>query len=685
MANIETGFEKKPTRRVVALLLLCILIFSLGVVRLFDFQIVNGDDYLQTAEKKSESTIIVPAARGEIVDRNGVPLTKNKVVFNVEFDYSFIDKENLNETIYKLICLFEKHNVKWVDELPISLTTPYTFDQDKEKEIKRLKEKINVNDYTTAGDCLENIYRDNGIKKYKTDKDKCTHCGKKFEECDYKPYSEAYSRKIAGVRYQMVTKDFSRYTRRFTFAEDIPPTMTALIKEFSSELSGVKIVERSIRTYISGNFASHLLGSVGPIYAEEAANYTADKGYLQTDIVGKDGIEKAMEEQLRGRYGTKKVIEDSRGNIIEEIDSVEPVAGKTVQLTLDIKFQEELQKIVANYIDNYNKTNKEGKTSTSASVVVLDTKNNGVLASVSYPYYDINDYKTKYAELSKDPTKPLFNRAFNGSYAPGSTFKPIVATAALNEKKATVSSTVSCKKVYTFFGTGPTAYKPKCFTGPHGNIAVSEAIHHSCNIYFYDVGRIMGIKTINKYAEYFGLGVDTGIEIGAKTGHLSSKEYANSIGAEWQAGDVVQAAIGQGFIQISPLQMATEAATLANQGKRFQTHVVKSVLSNDQKTVEIPETKKVMSELKIDDGDFAAIKEGMMKVASGFSAVKALPYPIALKTGTPQVTTVKFNSACVGFAPAENPEIAISIMVEDGNSAGALSAEIISAYEKTKK
>ncbi|MEG2429249.1 MAG: penicillin-binding transpeptidase domain-containing protein, partial [Oscillospiraceae bacterium] len=481
-------------------------------------------------------------------------------------------------------------------------------------------------------------------------------------------------------------KDFSRYTRRFTFAEDIPPMLTALIKEFSNELSGVKIVERSKRTYISGDVASHLLGSVGPIYAEEAKNYTSDKGYLQTDIVGKDGIEKAMEDQLRGRYGTKTVIEDSRGNIVEEIDSVEPVAGKTVQLTLDYKFQKEVQQILADYIADFNKSNKEGKKSPAASIVVLDTKNNGVLASVSYPYYNIDDYKTKYAELSKDPAKPLFNRAFNGSYAPGSTFKPIVATAGLVEKKATVNSTVSCRKVYTYFGTSETAYKPKCFTGPHGNISVTEAIHHSCNIYFYDVGRILGINKINQYAEYFGMGVDTGIEIGAKKGHLSTPEYSQSIGERWEAGNVVQAAIGQGYIQISPLQMATEAATLANKGKRFQTHIVKSVLSNDQKKVDIPETNKVMSQFEMADEYFQAIKKGMIEVGAGFSSLKNLPYQVAVKTGTPQVTVTKFNSSFIAFAPAENPEIAISCIVENGQNCGSvLTGKVIEAYERSKK
>ncbi len=662
-------FEIKHHRRIVAMIIFVSVIFLFAAMRAFQFQLVEGASLLATANKSSDSTIVVTAARGEIVDRNGVPLTKNKATFNVEFDYNFMKKRSAdetlstqNQTIYDLIRLFEKRNEKWIDELPITTNKPYKFIDGKEMEVAKLKTKIGVNQYTTAQDCIDNIY----------------------EEYKIKDYSEDYKRKVAGVRYQMLFKDFSRYTPRYTFAEDITPQTVAFMKEFSSDLIGVEIVEKAIRTYVSGDVASHIIGSLGPIYAEEA-KYYKDKGYPMTDLVGKDGIEKALEDVLRGQNGTMKVIKNSKGEIIDIQEETAPVAGRTVQLTLDLNFQKEVQTILADYIKDFNETNKEGKKAEGSSIVVMDVKTGGVLASISYPYYDINEYKTNYSELLKKEGNPLFNRAMFGLYRPGSTFKPVVAAAALTENKITPQTTVFCDGVYHFWDD----YQPKCLSIGHRNVSLNviSALDHSCNVFFYETGRLLGIDKINEYANYFGLGAETGLELSNATGNLSSPAFSAKYDKRWEKGNVVQAAIGQMDTSVTPLQMAIESMTIANKGTRYNAHLVKNILSNDMKQVITPEQIKVASSFKMSDITFDTIKQGMIAASKGVGAPNQLTdlgYDVAVKTGTPQVSPTKTNNAFIAFSPAASPEIAISCMVEDGYGTNKLIRRILLAYEKSK-
>ncbi|MEG0895779.1 MAG: penicillin-binding transpeptidase domain-containing protein, partial [Oscillospiraceae bacterium] len=423
-------FEKKYHIRIIVLIFFIFIIFLLASMRLFNFQLVLGKEFLDVAQKNSDTTVPIVAARGEIVDRNLVPLTSNKAIFNIEFDYSFMEKGTENEIILKLINLFEKQQEEWNDELPITLEKPYKFLEGREADVKRLKKRIVVNSYATAEDCMENIFKDYKIKKYENTKGKCTHCGKKIENCDFVGYDEITSRKIAGVRYQMVLKDYSK-KNRFVFAEDISPNTVSILREFKADFTGIDIVERSQRTYISGDVASHLIGSIGPIYSEEL-EYYKNKGYLINDKVGKSGIEKAAEDYLRGKNGLLRITKNSNGEIVDVVEEIPPEAGKTVKLTIDYEFQKEIQQILSDYIKEFNEKkvrpnkdpNEKPKFVEAGAVLVLDTTNNDVLASVSYPYYDINE---SYSTLVNREDNPLFNNALNGTFRPGSTFKPIVA------------------------------------------------------------------------------------------------------------------------------------------------------------------------------------------------------------------------------------------------------------------
>lgn len=695
MAN---PMEKVHTRRIVSLALLCVILFGFAAIRVFNYQIVDHEDYLAIVQRSSSTTVKITAARGEIVDRNGVPFTRNMATFNVEFDFAFLDKKQTNHIIYSLIKTFEALGEEWQEDLPITKTTPYEFLPDRESDITRMKgeSRLNLNSYATAQNCMDAIYEMCDIKKYKDDKGKCTHCGENFDECIYEGYSEDYSRKIAGVRYQMISDEFSVNNPRFTFAEEVKPETVALIRELSSDFVGVDIAEKAIRTYISGDVASHLIGKIGPMDENDIKSYIGSDaepvddsikamGYAMNDLVGKSGVEKAFETELRGKNGEMTIVKNSLGEVIDVIETIPPVAGKTIKLTIDFAFQKELQQLFEEYILNYNDTNKEKQISEAGALVVLDTKTNGVLASLSYPYYDINDFYKNYSSVLNAEGQPEFNRALTGLYRPGSTFKPIVATGALEEGKITPDTTIYCGGAYTYWAP----WIPTCLQDGHyhTSLDVSTALKWSCNIFFYDTGRILGIDKLEEYANLFGIGVDSGLEIANRIGKMSSPKRSEELGVRWEGGNVAQAAIGQLDTQVTPLQLAIQASTMANKGTRYEAHILKEITNYDQSEVLQPEQKKIASEFDMSDSTFEAVKNGMIQVGLRTTApnqLNDLGYSVALKSGSPEYAKGKTHNDFIGFSPADNPEIAFACLVEKGKGTTAFARRVITAYEKSK-
>ncbi len=649
--------EKSKERiRLIILCLLVVAIFMTGSVRLMQFQVVNGATFREEANKLTVSQTVIKAARGEIVDRYGRPLVTNKVGFNVVFDRAFLPKGEENQIISELLDLMEKSGVEWIDELSITKTAPYAFIEGMDTETKRLKSKIlRLNTYATAQNCMDEL-----INKY-----------------EITGFDAEKTRQIAGVRYQMALSDFSVYNR-YTFAEDIPVSLVATIKELSDRFPGVDISEETMRNYVSGDIAPHIIGTIGPIYAEQYQELK-EQGYKMNDIVGKSGVEKAFESILRGTDGIREISQNAKGTVIEDNIAKEPVPGNTVMLTIDKYFQKEVQDILEDHIKNVEVPSKdEDQRAFAGSVVVLDVKTGEVLACATYPSYDINDYRTKYNELVSD-TKglPLMNRPLTGGYRPGSTFKTVVAAGALLEGKISSSSRENCAKVWD-------KYPFKCL-GYHGNINVITALERSCNVFFYETGLKLGIDKINEYAHAFGLGVDTGLEIYAEDGAISNEARKKLFTSEkWAFGDVAQTAIGQLDTVVTPLQMAAQAMTLANAGTRYETHIIKSVQSyNFDQT--ISETKPVVAaQIQDKNNAFETVEDGMFAASKRISQNQKLPYTIAVKTGTPQVNTKITNSAIIGYGPVDTPEIAVAIMIEEGNASKAMIHRIFQAYEKTK-
>ena len=624
-------------------LILCVCIIF-GIV-LIEIQIVHGQSYAELATKGATRSQTIQAARGEITDRYGRPLVQNKVGYNVTLDKAYLTRGEENEIILRLLSLLQAAGEEWIDKLPITQTEPFSFYEEQETEIAKLKDFLDVGSYTSVDDVMSWL-----VERY-----------------ELESYTPVQQRMLAGIRYEMERQGFS-ITTPYTLAEDVDVSTVIQIKERSYELSGVMVTESTIREYVAGDIAPHLIGQIGPIYAEEYAELK-DQGYAMNDTIGKSGIEEAFESQLRGENGKRTITLNANGEVIDATVTQSPVPGNSIMLTLDLDLQRIAQDSLEDEIQwlQANGEEGEGKEATAGAVVAIEVKTGEILAMASYPTYNLATYNQDYNTLLANPDNPLFNRALQGTYAPGSIFKPLVGTAGLQEGLITPSYTYTCNHVYTYYDD----YQPKCL-GWHPNYTVMDALRVSCNIFFYDLGRRLGIDTLLDYAKQFGLGEPTGIELPEAIGHMASPAYSESIGEIWNPGDVLQASIGQGKSLFTPLQLAAYTATLANGGVRMKTHLVKSIHTyNLDETVEEIEPEVVV-DMDLSDTAVSAIRDGMIRASgqNGYSGTSGAyfgnyPISVASKTGTPETTGYP-NGTYICYAPADDPQIAVAVVIENG-------------------
>ncbi len=451
--------------------------------------------------------------------------------------------------------------------------------------------------------------------------------------------------------------------------EEISETTAAILAEQPLTYRGLLTQVVPIRTYESGAQAAHLLGTVGPVYAEEYETLK-DRGYRLTDRIGKSGVELAYEAVLRGTDGVR--VTDADG-----VHTQPAVAGASVQLTLDSRLQAAVQAVLADTAAALREKDEplSGQDVSGGAAVVLSLTGE-VLACASYPTYDLATYSADYTALLAHPDRPLFNRALYGTFPCGSVIKPAVAVAAINEQ---LTTDLSCDGVYRYYEA--VGFAPKCM-GRHGAVDTVEALQKSCNVFFMELGRLLGIERLNRYAAAFGLGERTGIEVGEAVGTLSSP--ANKNGA-WVAGDTCQCAIGQLDQRFTPVQLASYALTLANGGVRYRTHLARRILSADGSVEEI--APQVLSRVPMSDEAKRAVHDGMVAVTekggTAYEAFRGAPYTVAAKTGTAQHQKGRSDHGVfIAYAPAEAPQIALAVVMENGTSAGACRAArgILDAY-----
>lgn len=656
----------KP-RRLVALLLVLVLIFCVFSVRLFQIQIVQGEDYANfDSVDNYRTSVSIPASRGEIVDRNQVPLVINRTSYAVVLDYNYFPHDSTeesfreqNECLLALTEILGLEGETWNDSLPISQEQPYTFDENRESGVAKLKEDyLRMASYATAEQCMQRM----------------------VEMYHLSGYSEEEQRILAGIHYEMASAGFSAKVP-YTFAGNVSEATMHRVVEKSREFPGVDISTVAVREYVSGTTACHIIGIVGPIYAEEYADLK-DKGYSYNDILGKSGIEAAAEDYLRGIAGTRELVKDAQGAVVYEEETQAPVPGQTVVLTLDAMIQQKAQDVLADTITDLRENGEEGKGKDikSGSVVLLDVSDGGVLTCASWPDYDLSTYKLNYNELIQDPDNPLFNRALNGSFACGSVFKPGVALAAITSGFIDEDEIINCTYEYDYYAP---SYKPKCMAY-HGKLSVITALEKSCNYFFYEVGRLMGSSIFN-YLSLYGFGQKTGVEIGESAGIQQTKDTSSS----WVAGDYLQLAIGQRGAY-TPIQLAAYTMMIANDGVRYKTHFIKAVRSYDN-TIETVVPAVEAASVTWSEEAIEQVRNGMIAVGQTGTAKKAFadaPYTVACKTGTAQtgVEGASDHGTFIAYAPAENPEVAIAVVLENGNSAAAaaVAREVLDAYFEGK-
>ena len=598
--------------------------FSAFFIDLFRIQVVNAAEYsTQKVALRSVDTT-VEAARGEILDCNGVPLVVNEQISSIVLDASYFpstsEQAQRNAILCALIHLTEEEGVAWNDDLPLvfDVNGNIQYKENAESDIAFLKSRdvLHLNAYATAQNCFDGL----------------------IEKFDLQNYSKEDARKIASVCYALKRVAFSA-ANPYTFADDVPGSLAAKIKENSALYAGVDVRVTSKRKYTDGTIAPHILGVVGKLNAEEYnakkeafdtesanPNLTAQekqtlslRAYSMDDTIGKFGIESAMESYLRGTNGIMTTTTDSDGNKTSELTTA-PKDGDAVILTIDSVFQKQVQDALGRFIQNYR--DKESIPAVG-SAVVIDVKSGAVLACATYPSYNLTTYYEDYSTLAADKSSPLWNRALMSTYEPGSTLKPAIAVAGLEEGIITESTHIRCTHVYTQFPDTPF----KCL-GYHGSIDVKEALNQSCNIYFYETGRLLGINKMNDYCTRFGLGQKTGVEIPESTGVLASISYREAHGGIWYPGDTVQAAIGQSDNLFTPIQLANYAATIANGGTHYQAHFVKSIKSGDYSETVLENTGTVVNELGVSADSIRTVKEGMFRLGSRLSAFKDLPVQI---------------------------------------------------------
>ena len=651
--------------------ILTILVYIVGIVllaQLFNLQIVHGEEYRETSNTKLTRESVLKADRGSIKDSSGTMLASVDAQYSIVLYKTKVNNETLNTTILKLLNILSTNSDSYVDNFLIDVN-PYRFKLEEEESQKKWKKANNINEDATAEEAF-NYFKN----KYDITSDNVEDI-----------------RKILAIRYEISYKGYSS-TKSIEIASNISRQSLEQIKERNAEFSGVEVVETPVRVYPLKTTASHILGRIGRIESSELEGN--EDIYNQNDIIGKSGIEYVFEKYLKGTDGVKQIDMNVDGTITDEYVSKEAVSGSDVILTIDSKLQAVTEQALA---DNINKIanhgfSQEDNPADAGAAVVLNVKTGEVIAMASYPDYDpsafVNGIDTNtWNYYINGDTKPLENKAISAMYSPGSTYKMVTALAGLETGTITPKTKINDTGVFRKYNSSW-----KCWNRHgHGYLNVSQAIEHSCNYFFYDLGDRLGIDNLAKYSYYLGLGHKTGIELkGEIDGVLASNEIAKQENRVWNPGETISAAIGQSYNTFTPLQMAKYVAMIANRGKNLDVTIVKSIINPDGSEVSRDEYESYVNEklglqqenveeMNFKEENIEAILEGMRGVTSesggtAYSIFKDSNIKVGGKTGSAQAGK-KTHAWFVGFAPFDDPEIAVVSIIENGGH-GAYAAQV---------
>ena len=676
-------------------------LIALCVVTLYKLQIIEGAAYYEESQNKQASNQTVTAARGNILDRYGRVLVSNRECYNLKISDTrlFSDEvEDPNAVILEMINMVEAAGETYIDDLPITTEPPFEY-----TEMTALQRTL-----------LTAYLKDKGLDEDTSAVELMSYFRTRYEIAN--SYNAEEMRKIASVRYALNVR-YSINTNPYVFVED---ASIDLISDLMGVVGNVVEVETSYVREYNTQYAAHILGYVQAMSEEDMAKYRPqdeNSGYDYDTKVGRDGVEYTFEDWLHGTNGTARVTRTSSGTITSTVYTEDPVPGNHVYLTIDIQLQEAVERILETGIyelqlkrdeDNVKYT-MEGKLDEvkediqGGAIVVVDVKTGEPLAIASYPTFDLSSIIEDYSDLLEAENNPLFNRALNGAYEPGSTFKPCTAIAGLTENIINTETQIECTGLFTKYADQ--GYAPACWIYTqtdgqltHGYDNVTEAIKDSCNVFFYTVADNLGIRKLMEYAKNFGLGESTGIELSETTGNMANPDnHLNYDVDSWVDGDTVQAGIGQSDSMFTPLQLAEYCAAIANGGTRHSAAILKSVRSYDYSRQLYQKETEVLSTVESADYNWAAVQRGMYLMANDVTSSSSTVYyalsnysyngvslPVAAKTGTSQLGEDKTNNAIfMCYAPFDDPEIAIAIVVERGQSGANLSKmarNVLDAY-----
>lgn len=660
--------------------IITILIYLIGIVllaQLFNLQIIHGAEYRETSNVRLTRESVLKADRGNIKDNTGTLLARVEAQNTIVLYKTKVNNQVLNDTILRLINLLSKNGDKYVDNFLMDVN-PYRFKLTEEESQKKWKKVNNINEDATAEETF-NYFKN----KYEITTDNVED-----------------ARKIMAIRYEISYQGYSN-TKSIQIAQNISRNTLLEIKERNSDFPGVEITEEPKRVYPLGNTASHIIGRIGRIEEEELKGN--EDTYDQNDIIGKSGIEYVFEEFLKGKNGVKQIDMDVEGTITNEYIAKEAVAGNDVILTIDSKLQATAEQALKNNIERIaNRAFGKASPADAGVAVVLNVKTGEVLAMASNPDYDPSAFVNGIDENTwnyyiNGDTKPLENKAISAMYSPGSTYKMVTALAGLETGAITTTDKIRDTGIYRKYNSSWKCWK----ISGHGYLDVSNAIERSCNYFFYELGDRVGIDTLAKYSYYLGLGHKTGIELkGEIPGVLASNEIAKQENRVWNPGETISAAIGQSYNTFTPIQMAKYVAMVANRGKKLDVTIVKSIIRPDGSEIPRNEYESKVSEklgltpdnteeMGFNEANIQAILEGMRGVTSesggtAYSTFRDFDIEVGGKTGSAQTGVEgKTNAWFVGFAPFDNPEIAIVVFVRNGGSGGytaEVARDIIAQY-----
>ena len=664
--------------------ILSAFVYVMGIIlliQLFNLQIVKGEDYREQSNTRLSRESTLQAARGDILDQSGNRLTTTKLGYILKLYKTKIDDETLNTSLLNIVKVLEENSDIYVDNLPIKVE-PFEFIISEEEQ-ERWKKENNIDEGKSAEECFYILK-----EKYKIDVENVKD-----------------ARKIMTLRYTIAKEGYSS-TKNVELASNISNKSVAIFNEKNESFPGLTVQTGAIRSYPSGSLASHILGYVGRINENELKE---NSGYSLNDRIGKTGIEYIFEPYLKGQDGIKQIDMAVDGTVTGEYITREAVAGNNVILTIDAN----LQKVTEDALKNNISKIKSGGYGTAynaeaGAVVVMNVKTGEVLAMASYPDFEPQLFvdgisAEKYNEyISEEAKFPFLNRTISSVYAPGSTFKMVTALAALETGALTTQEKINDTGIYKYSSD----YQPKCwiyksYGRGHGYLNVTDAIKHSCNYFFYELGNRIGIDTLSRYSKALGLGDKTGVELlGEVEGTISSKETSKQKGQIFTGGNTLQAAIGQHDNSFTPIEMAKYISIIANGGNNIDVTIIKGIMDQDGNSISEEElnefvksrlgiNKETPIELDFNSENLRAILEGMRGVTSesggtAYSYFKDFNIEVGGKTGSAQTGIEgKTNAWFVGFAPFDNPEIAVVVLVENGGSGGytaEVARDIIAEY-----